>query len=292
MTRSHEIAANCIGIRLDSVEEIDRINEFRRGERRSTHQRAGWTTLERESTSGTTRCANTNDTTEIEQHTRTAICYQMLPRQSSLQPISSDNCASARANSSAASRRTLDTIWAAARAPDILDMDDLHRDEVIDSAFAAALSRLEQGQPIRDLAGFLRARAQDVITREVRRVQQERRRFVSLDQTISSGEDGDGGEEVHVGDVIPDPASRGPEQIAIDNETLNFLISVLADVPDMWRTVFLQRTMQERSARDVAELEGLAIDEVRRITVLTRDYLRERMEEEYELFEVDDLFRD
>jgi RNA polymerase sigma factor (sigma-70 family) len=172
-----------------------------------------------------------------------------------------------------------------------LDVDDLHRDEVIDSAFAAAMARLEQGQPIRDLPGFLRSRAQDVIAREVRRVQQERRRLVSLDQTISSGDDGEGGEEVRVGDVIPDPASRGPEQIAIDNETLQFLIAVLADVPDLWRTIFLQRTMQERSAREVAELEGLEIDEVRRITVLTRNYLRERMEDEYELFEVDELFR-
>lgn len=172
-----------------------------------------------------------------------------------------------------------------------LDFDDLHRDEVIDSAFAAALARLDQGQPIRDLSGFLRARAQDVIAREVRRVQNERRRFISLEQTISSSDEGEGGEEVRVGDVIPDPASRGPEQIAIDNETLNFLVSVLADVPDLWRTVFLQRTMQERSAREVAELEELDIDEVRRITVLTRNYLRERMEAEYDYYDIDDLFR-
>lgn len=173
-----------------------------------------------------------------------------------------------------------------------LDLDDLQRDEVIDSAFAAALARLDEGRPIRDLAGFLRSRAQDVIAREVRRVQQERRRLISLEQTIASGEESEGGEEVRVVDVIPDPAARGPEQIAIDNETLGFLISVLADVPDLWRTVFLQRTMQERSAREVAELEGLDVDEVRRITVLTRNYLRERMEQEYEYYDIDDLFRD
>lgn len=172
-----------------------------------------------------------------------------------------------------------------------LDIDDLLRDEVIDSAFAAALARLEEGRSIRDLPGFLRARAQDVIAREVRRVQQDRRRIVSLEQTIASGDESEGGEEVRVVDVIPDPASRGPEQITIDNETLNFLITVLADVPDLWRTVFLQRTMQERSAREVAELEELDIDEVRRITVLTRNFLRERMEEEYEYYEIDDLFR-
>jgi RNA polymerase sigma factor (sigma-70 family) len=165
-----------------------------------------------------------------------------------------------------------------------LDYEDLLRDEVIDSAFAAALTRLDQGEPIRDLNSYLRTRAQDMIGREVRRIQQERRQHVSLEQTLAAAsDDGEGGEEVRVADIIPDPNAREPEQVVIDNESLAFTIAVLADVPDLWRTVFLQRTMQERSARDVAEREGLDIDEVRRITILTRDYLRERFEQEYEI---------
>jgi DNA-directed RNA polymerase specialized sigma24 family protein len=91
-----------------------------------------------------------------------------------------------------------------------------------------------------------------------------------------------------VADVIPDPNAREPEDIVVNNEMLQFLIDALADVPDLWRTVFLQRTMQERSAREVAEIEELDIDEVRRITVRTREYLRERFEGEYEF--LDDLF--
>jgi RNA polymerase sigma factor (sigma-70 family) len=161
--------------------------------------------------------------------------------------------------------------------------EDLLRDEVIDHAFAAALARLDGGEPIRDLNSYLRTRAQDMIGREVRRIQQERRQHVSLEQTVSTaGEEGEGGEEVRVADVIPDQNARAPEQVVIDNERLGFMISVLADVPDVWRTVFLQRTMQERSAREVAELEGLDIDEVRRITVQTREYLRERFQIEYD----------
>jgi RNA polymerase sigma factor (sigma-70 family) len=165
-----------------------------------------------------------------------------------------------------------------------LDYEDLLRDEVIDSAFAAALTRLDQGEPIRDLNNYLRTRAQDMIGREVRRIQQERRQHISLEQTLAAAsDDGEGGEEVRVADVIRDPNAREPEQVVIDNESLAFTISALADVPDLWRTVFLQRALQERSARDVAEREGLDIDEVRRITVLTRDYLRERFEQEYEI---------
>jgi RNA polymerase sigma factor (sigma-70 family) len=161
--------------------------------------------------------------------------------------------------------------------------EDLLRDEVTDTAFAAALTRLEQGDPIRDIPSFLRGRAQDTISREVRRARFERQRHVSLEQTLAAGDDAEGGEEVRVADVIPDPQAREPEQIVIDNETLQFLLEALSDVPDVWRTVFLQRTMQERTAREVAELEGLDMDEVRRITLRTREYLRERMATDYDV---------
>jgi RNA polymerase sigma factor (sigma-70 family) len=167
--------------------------------------------------------------------------------------------------------------------------EDLLRDEVVDSAFASALARLEeQREPIRDLSSYLRTRAQDMISREVRRIGQERRQHISLEQTVMSGDETEGGEEVRVADIIPDPNARGPEQLAVDNETFAFVVDILADVPDVWRTVFLQRTMQDRSAREVAELEGLDIDEVRRITLRTREYLRERFENEYDdLFDLD-----
>jgi len=170
-----------------------------------------------------------------------------------------------------------------------LSYDDIYRDEVIDSAVASALGRLqEQGEPLRDISSYLRSRAQDVISREVRRVGQERRQHISLEQTVTSGDDGEGGEEVRVADLIPDPNAREPEQVVVDSETLAYLIDILSDVPDLWRTIFLQRTVQERSAREVAELEGLDIDEVRRITLRTRQYLRDRYVTEYdEFFDLD-----
>jgi len=169
-----------------------------------------------------------------------------------------------------------------------MDHEDLLRDEVIDSVFAAAMTRLGQGQPIRDLRVYMRNRAQETIQRESRRIQMERRQHVSLERTLAPSGDSEDGEEVHVADVIPDPNAREPEDIVINNEMLQFLIDALTDVPDLWRTVFLQRTMQERSAREVAEIEELDIDEVRRITVRTREYLRERFEGEYEF--LDDIF--
>ena len=169
-----------------------------------------------------------------------------------------------------------------------IDYEDLLRDEVIDSAFASALTRLQEGEPIRDLHTYLRTRAQDMIGREVRRIQFERRQHVSLEQTVSAGDDTEGGEVVRVVDIIEDENARAPEQVVIDNETLSFMIDALSGVPDLWRTVFLQRAIQERTAREVAELEGLDIDEVRRITIRTRDYLRERFELEYDVVDIDE----
>lgn len=168
-----------------------------------------------------------------------------------------------------------------------IDHEDLLRDEVVDAAFASALARLGQGEPIRDLHTYLRSRAQDTIGRETRRIQQERRTHVSLEQTIAAGEDSEGGEDVRVMDVLPDQSTPEPEQVVIDAETLAFMLEALSDVPDLWRTIFLQRTVQERTAREVADIEGMDIDEVRRITVRTRDYLRERFEIEYDFVDFD-----
>jgi RNA polymerase sigma factor (sigma-70 family) len=169
-----------------------------------------------------------------------------------------------------------------------MDREDLLRDEVVDAAFASALTRLGRGEPIRDLHTYLRSRAQDTIGREIRRIQHERRTHVSLEQTVAAGEDSEGGEEVRVMDVLPDQTTPEPEQVVIDAETLAFMLDALSDVPDLWRTIFLQRTIQERTAREVADIEDMDIDEVRRITVRTRDYLRERFELEYDFIDFDD----
>jgi len=103
-----------------------------------------------------------------------------------------------------------------------LAAEDLVRDEVVDHAFAAALTRLGQGQPISDLHNFLRSRAQDMIRGEVRRVQFERRTTISLEAPVASGEVDEAGEEVRVGDVLADQNARDPEQIVIDAETLAY----------------------------------------------------------------------
>ena len=170
-----------------------------------------------------------------------------------------------------------------------LSAEDVLRDEVVDTAFASALTRLEEGVPIRDLHTYLRSRAQDMIRREVRRVTNERQRVVSLETVISGGEEGEDGELVRLADIIPDLQTPELDQAAIDSETVTYLIEALADLPDRWRTVVLQRTLEGRSAREIAEDEDLDIDEVRRIIVSSRDFLRDRMENVYHALDADDF---
>lgn len=170
-----------------------------------------------------------------------------------------------------------------------LSAEDVLRDEVVDTAFASALTRLEEGEPIRDMHTYLRSRAQDMIRREVRRVTNEQQRMVSLDTVISGGDEGEDGELVRLADIIPDHQTPELDQSAIDSETVTYLIEALSDLPDRWRTVVLQRTIEGRSARDIAEDEDLDIDEVRRIIVSSRDFLRDRMENVYHALDADDF---
>ncbi|CAN5123090.1 MAG: sigma-70 family RNA polymerase sigma factor [Chloroflexia bacterium] len=169
-----------------------------------------------------------------------------------------------------------------------LTAEDVLRDEVVDTAFASALTRLQEGEPIRDLHTYLRSRAQDMIRREIRRVGNERVRVVSLD-TVLTGEDGEDGEVVRLADIIPDSQTPDLDQAAIDGETVTYLIEALSDLPERWRTIVLQRTVEGRSAREIAEEQELDIDEVRRIIVSSRDFLRDRMENVYHALDADDF---
>lgn len=169
-----------------------------------------------------------------------------------------------------------------------LDPGDVLRDEVVDNAFASALTRLQEGVPIRDLHTYLRSRAQDMIRREIRRVGFERQRFLSLDQVIYN-DDADPGEQVTLADVIPDTESPDLETVSIDAEVLTYLIDSLSDLPDRWRSVFLERTIQGKSAQRIADDEAMNVDEVRRIVVLSRDFLRDRMENVHQIMDPDDF---
>jgi RNA polymerase sigma factor (sigma-70 family) len=168
-----------------------------------------------------------------------------------------------------------------------LNLSDLDRDEVVDNSFASALTRLQEGVPIRDLHTYLRSRAQDMIRREIRRVANERQRIVSLDQVVFS--EGDDGEQVTLADIIPDTEAHPLDDATIDAETMSYLIEALSGLPDRWRTIFLQRTIHGHNVHAIAEENDIPVDEVRRIVIQCRDYLRDQMENVYFILDEDDF---
>ncbi len=168
-----------------------------------------------------------------------------------------------------------------------LEPSDLQRDEVVDNSFASALTRLEEGVPIRDLHTYLRSRAQDMIRREIRRVMNERARTVSLDQVVFS--EGEDGEQVTLADIIPDVDARSLEDTSIDSENLSYLIESLTGLPERWRSIFLQRTIHGSNVYAIAEEHEISVDEVRRIVVRSRDYLRDQMENVHFALDDDDF---
>ncbi len=168
-----------------------------------------------------------------------------------------------------------------------LGVTDVLRDEVVDNAFASALTRLQEGVPIRDLHTYLRTRAQDMIRREIRRIANERIRMVSLDQVVFS--EGEDGEQVTLADVIPDSEARALEDASIDTETFSYLMDSLSGLPDRWRSIFLQRTIHGRNVYSIAEEHEIPVDEVRRIVVRSRDYLRDQMENVHFALDEDDF---
>jgi DNA-directed RNA polymerase specialized sigma24 family protein len=122
----------------------------------------------------------------------------------------------------------------------------------------------------------------------VRRVGFERQRIVSLDQVVNNDDDG-ADEEVRLADIIPDLNARELDQATIDAETLAYLIDGLSDLPERWRTIFLERTVQGHSVRYIADNEQMDPDEVRRIVITCRDFLRDRMENVYFAMDADDF---
>lgn len=166
-----------------------------------------------------------------------------------------------------------------------LDSTTLQEEEVVDHAFASVLTRLREGVPIRNLHSYLRSRAQEMIRREVRRFAMEQKFSVSLDQVLA---DDDDGEPVRLADVLPDTEARTLEDTAVDAETLNFLIDSLAALPDAWRSVLLERTVEGKSVERIAGEQDLDVDEVRRMVIRSRDFLRDRMEHLVQPFDLVD----
>jgi RNA polymerase sigma-70 factor (ECF subfamily) len=82
-------------------------------------------------------------------------------------------------------------------------------------------------------------------------------------------------------DVLPNPSSPIPEQVVESLEFQHALATILRQLPTAWREPFLLHVRDGLSLREVAQMEGLPMAEVRQRIARAREFLRARLAEEY-----------
>jgi RNA polymerase sigma factor (sigma-70 family) len=158
-----------------------------------------------------------------------------------------------------------------------------------------ALGRLEPGQlgpedivdqvlldamqsPIQPPRGRMYPWLRDLVRRAVERQVKQHPRHRSLFEPV--GEPGSTAPRRLI-DVLPNPSSPVPEQVVESLEFQHTLATILRQLPTIWREPFLLHIRDGLSLRDVAQMEGLHVAEVRQRIERAWEFLRARLAEEY-----------
>ncbi len=158
-------------------------------------------------------------------------------------------------------------------------------EEIVDHALLDALRRRAEGGAApagRQLYPWLRRLVLRAVDREVEQVRR-RRREVSLEQPIGAQwprEAGYGGPPRLI-DILPDPSAPVPEQVVESREFQQALASILSQLPDGWREPYLLHVRDGLTLTQVAAMEGVPRGEARRRIARAREFLRQRLAEEY-----------
>ncbi len=156
---------------------------------------------------------------------------------------------------------------------------DLEPADIVAAVFLEAVARMEERPRDLSLYRWLRRIARQIIRREARRVRREERRTVSLWKPIGFSDDG---EPLRLIDILPDPTAPPPED-ELERRRLDYLLAtLLSRLPDTWAEAFLLTVVDGLPVEEVAALEGITPEEVRRLVEQTRAFLRAALAQEYE----------
>jgi RNA polymerase sigma factor (sigma-70 family) len=158
-------------------------------------------------------------------------------------------------------------------------------EEIVDRALLDALRRPDEaGEALagRRLYPWLRRLVLRAVDREVEQLRR-RRREVSLEQPVGEQwprEAGYGG-PLRLIDLLPDPSAPVPEQVVVSREFQQALAGLLSQLPDAWREPYLLHVRDGLTLAQVAAMEGVSRGEARRRIARAREFLRQRLAEEY-----------
>lgn len=160
----------------------------------------------------------------------------------------------------------------------------IRAEEVVDEALLHGLEHLRAQPQVTGLYRWLRRAARKRLQRELERTRQLKRQR-SLLQPLPPGPRHDPDLAVpprRLIDILPDPAAPVPESVVEDEEFQQAMVLLLGDLPEAWREPFLLHTLEGCSLRQIAEYEGIPLEEARRRIRLAREFLRARLAEEFE----------
>jgi RNA polymerase sigma factor (sigma-70 family) len=151
-------------------------------------------------------------------------------------------------------------------------------DVLIASVVAAAERASQEGMPSAIypwLRGITREQVRIAVHAETERAEVER----SLDAPVEiTGEDWPE-RAVRLKDVLADPNALLPEEIVEHRETWTLLEHAIARLPERWREIFLLRTVDAWDDDEIAQAEGVSVEEVEFINLSARAFLREHLQD-------------
>ncbi len=157
----------------------------------------------------------------------------------------------------------------------------LSEEDVTDTVLLRALQHWREA-PERGLFRWLRRTARrtvrQLVEQERRRIEHER----SLEEPVGYQGDEWPDQVVRLIDILADPTAAIPEDVVLTEETQRILDEALDRLPESWREVFLLK-VDGWTDEQIAEAEGLPIQQVQRIVEASRaflaDLLRERRQD-------------
>ncbi len=83
----------------------------------------------------------------------------------------------------------------------------------------------------------------------------------------------------HLEDLVPDNFFPKPDQAIEQEDIKRYIDQILGGLPDKWRHAFYLTVFEEFTPEEIAMVQGLTPEEVKKYVQLAREYLREKLKE-------------
>ena len=163
--------------------------------------------------------------------------------------------------------------------------DALTAEDVVKAVYLEAAGQLGHLPPGAEGYRRLRALADHVLERELRRIRAERASVENAPEVSLAR---------RLPELFPDPSIPPPDEVAAAAEMQRALARIVGDLPIELREPFLLRVADRYDPDDVAAIEGISPEEVDRRVARASLLVRERLAREYgerEAPRLDELFR-